>query len=74
MHRDTKTLEFLGDDAGGAHLLEADLGMGVEVAAQGGQFVGIGTDAVDRAHGGSVQVPSRLNGVMVSYSSWAAPT
>jgi hypothetical protein len=50
MHLAAEGLEEVGDDAGGAHLLEAELRMGVQVAAQGRQLVGIGLDAVDRAH------------------------
>src|SRR4029077_7397463 len=37
-------------DAGGAHLFEADLGMGVQIAPDSGEFVGEGVDAVDGGH------------------------
>ncbi len=50
MHLDAPALQLVGDDAGGAHFLEADLGMGVEVAADGGKLVGISVDAIDRGH------------------------
>src|ERR1700751_741727 len=50
MHLDAPLRELLGDNAGGAHLLEPDLGMGVEVAPNGGQFGGVALDAVDGRH------------------------
>ena len=50
MHLDAPALQLVGDDAGGAHFLEADLGMGVEVAPDSSEFVGIAVDAVDRGH------------------------
>jgi hypothetical protein len=50
VHLDAPALQLVGDDAGGAHFLEADLGMGVEVAPDSSEFVGIAVDAVDRGH------------------------
>ncbi|MFB0490379.1 hypothetical protein ABIE45_002965 [Methylobacterium sp. OAE515] len=50
MHLAAEFLEEIGHDAGGAHLLKAELRMGVQIAAQGSQLVGIGLDVVDRAH------------------------
>jgi len=50
MHLDTPTPQLLGDDAGGADFLEPDLGMSVEVAANGGEFVGVAVDAIDCGH------------------------
>src|SRR6202034_2202742 len=42
-------LEY-ADDAGGANLLETDFGMGVQVAPDGGKFVGETLDAGNRGH------------------------
>ena len=50
MHLDAPSLQLVGDDAGGAHLLEADLRMRVQVAADRGEFVGKAVDAVDGGH------------------------
>ena len=47
MHLDAPLLQLVGDDARGAHLLEADLGMRVQIAADRGEFVGIAVDAFD---------------------------
>src|SRR4029077_18609957 len=47
MHLDPPLRELVGDDAGGTHLLEADLGMGVHIPADGGEFVGKTCDASD---------------------------
>src|SRR5882757_7209156 len=46
MHLDAPLRQFVGDDAGGAHFLEADLGMSVKVAPNSGEFVGETFDAV----------------------------
>ena len=51
MRFDPPALQLLGDDAGCAHLLEADFGMGVEIVADGGEFVGIGVDGGECGHG-----------------------
>ena len=37
MHLDDHTLQLVGDDAGRAHFLEADLGMGMQIALDGGE-------------------------------------
>src|ERR1700680_4944206 len=50
MHLDAPLGQFVGDDPGGADFLEADLGMGVQIPADRGEFVGIGFDAVDAGH------------------------
>src|SRR3954451_6508298 len=50
MHLDAPALQLLGDDAGGADLFETDFGMGVDVAANGSEFVGIAVDAVNGGH------------------------
>ena len=50
MHLDAPSLQLLRDDAGGAHFLEADLGMGMQIASDGGEFFGIAVDAVDGGH------------------------
>ena len=50
MHLDAPLREFLGDDAGGADFLEADFGMGVQIPADRGEFVGKAFDAVDIGH------------------------
>ena len=42
--------ELFGDDAGGADFLEADFGIGMQVAANSGEFVGKTLDAVYRGH------------------------
>ncbi len=39
MHGDAPALQQVGDDARGAHLLEADFGMGVKIVANGDEFV-----------------------------------
>ena len=46
-------LQLLRSDAGGSHLLEVDLGMGMEIAADGGQFIGIGVDWGKHGYGWS---------------------
>jgi hypothetical protein len=51
MNLDAPLRELIGDDAGGADFLEADFGMGMQVAADRGEFVGEGIDTVDRGHG-----------------------
>ena len=48
MHLDPPGLEPLGDEVGGAVLLEAEFRMGVEVAPPGGQLVLEGADVLDR--------------------------
>src|SRR6476620_10902100 len=50
MHLDAPLRQLVGDDAGGADLLEADLGMGMQIAAYGGEFFGIAVDAFDGGH------------------------
>src|SRR3954447_21173427 len=45
--------EFLRDEIGGALLLEPDLGMGVDVAADPGQLVEMVTQLGDNRHGSS---------------------
>ena len=50
MDLDAPLRQFVGDDAGGAAFLEAYFRMGVEVAADGGQFVGESVDAGDCRH------------------------
>ena len=50
MHLDAPLRQFVGDDAGGADFLEADLGMGVQIPADRGEFVGKAFDAVDIGH------------------------
>ncbi len=47
MHFDAPLRQLVGHDAGGADLLEADLGMRVQVAADRGEFVGIAVDTFD---------------------------
>ena len=51
MRFDAPALQLLGDDAGSAHFLEADFRVGVEIVADGGEFVGIGFDGGKRGHG-----------------------
>ena len=51
MHLDAPLRQLVGDDAGGTHLLEADFRMGVQVATDRGQFLGIAVDAFDGGHG-----------------------
>src|SRR5258708_22574576 len=50
MHLDAPLRQFVRDNAGGADFLEADLGMGVQIPADRGEFVGKGFDAVDIRH------------------------
>src|SRR6185437_4153422 len=50
MHLDAPLRQLVGDDARGAHFLEADLGMGMQVAADRGEFLGIAVDAFDGGH------------------------
>src|ERR1700730_18936734 len=51
MHLDAPLLELVGHDPGSADLLEADLGVSVQIPADRSQFVGIAVDAVDVGHG-----------------------
>jgi len=54
MHLDAAGGELLGDAVGGAPLLEGELGMRVQVAAQLAQLAVVAADALDRcAHGAS---------------------
>ena len=50
MHLDAPLRQLVGDDPGGADFLEADLGMGVQIPADRGEFVGKGFDAFDVGH------------------------
>src|SRR6516164_2361192 len=50
MHLDAPLCELFSDDAGSAHLLKADLWMGMKVAADCGELVGKALDAVDGRH------------------------
>ena len=50
--RDAPVGERLGDHVGGALLLEAQLGVGVDVAAHRGDLRGVGEDGFDQLHGG----------------------
>src|SRR5437016_7746133 len=50
MHLHAPSFQLLRDDAGSAHFLEADLGMGRQIASDGGEFFGIAVDAVDGGH------------------------
>src|SRR6266851_1937206 len=50
MHLDAPLRQLVGDDAGGADFLEADLGMRVHIPADRGELVGEGFDAVDVGH------------------------
>jgi len=43
--------ERLGDDVGGAFLVEAQLGVGVDVAPDRGRDGGVGEDGLDDLHG-----------------------
>ena len=52
MDRDAPLGELLGDQVRGALLLEAELGMGMDVAAQRGDLRRIGQDGFDDLHGG----------------------
>ncbi len=47
MNLDAPLRELFGDDPRGADLLESDLGMGVQIPSNGGEFVGKAFDAVD---------------------------
>ena len=49
-HLAAPALQLLGDDVAGALLLETQLGMHVDVAADRGQFVVIGGNLVENAH------------------------
>ena len=53
MHLAAEFRELGGDDVGGAFLLEAKLGMGVDVAADLGQLVEAVHNLGDDRHGGS---------------------
>src|SRR3984957_14832314 len=50
MHLDAPLRQSVGDDPRRAHLLEADLGMRMQIPADRGEFVGIAFDAVDIGH------------------------
>ncbi len=50
MHLDAPLRQFFRDDAGGADLLEADLGVRMEIPADRGEFVGIAFDAFNAGH------------------------
>src|ERR1700680_4962724 len=50
VHLDAPLGQFVGDDPGSADFLEADLGMGVQIPADRGEFVGKGFDAVNVGH------------------------
>jgi len=50
MHLDAPALELVSHDAGGPHLLKPDLGMGVQVAPDRGEFVGVAFNAVNQGH------------------------
>ena len=50
MHLDAPLRELFRDDARGAHLLEADLGVRVQIPADRGEFVGIAFDTFDTGH------------------------
>ena len=50
MHLDAEPLELFGDQIGGALFLEAELGMGVDVAPPFGQLVVKAADLVDDRH------------------------
>ena len=56
MHLDAPLRQLVGDDPGGADFLEADFGMGVQIAADRGEFVGIAVDAVDVGHWTSIRL------------------
>ena len=49
--RDAPRRELRGDQVGGALLLEAELGMGVDVAPERGDLGGVGEDGFDDLHG-----------------------
>ena len=50
MYLDAPLGQFVGHDAGRPDFLEADFGMGVQVPADRGEFLGIAFDAVDVGH------------------------
>lgn len=50
MHLDAPLRQLLGNDAGGTHLLESDLGMGMQIPADRGEFVGKAFDTFDIGH------------------------
>jgi len=52
--------ELGGHQIGGAHLLEAQLGMSVDVAPQLSQGRGLCQDGFDQLHGGSLALPACL--------------
>ncbi len=52
MDLDPPFLQLAGHQVGGAVLFQAELGVRVDVAADGGQFVLVGAGAVDGVHGG----------------------
>jgi hypothetical protein len=45
MHFDAPCAELIGHDGRRAHLFESDLGVGVEIAPEGGEFAGVTLDA-----------------------------
>ena len=57
MHFDAPLRQFLGNDAGRSLLLETDLGVRVQIAADRGQFIGEAFNSRYRRHSAS---PSRL--------------
>src|SRR6267378_3588987 len=50
MYLDAPLGQLVGHDAGGPDFLEADFGMGVQIPADRGEFLGIAFDAVDVGH------------------------
>src|SRR6202171_4490002 len=50
MHLDAPLRQSVGDDAGSADFLEADLGMGMQIPSDRGEFVGKTFDPVDVGH------------------------
>src|SRR5580698_8734941 len=50
MHLDAPLRQFVGHDAGGADFLKADLGMGMQIPSDGGEFVGKAFDTLDIGH------------------------
>src|SRR5438477_270438 len=59
MHLDPKALELFGHQVGGALLLKAELGMGVDIAPPFGQLVVKAADLVDDRHGCSFGTAER---------------
>jgi hypothetical protein len=50
MNLDAPLRELFGDNPRSADFLESDLGMGVQIPADGGEFVGKAFDAIDSGH------------------------